>query len=210
MRMHNQVMERFVNEEFRQVKRELQDGTYSTDRAAGHLTCLLHLAETLKRVDIKKMIQELLYRFEKNTILPLTLQSPDPLQLAEIIRLGGNANRANFAAMIDGNVVGYLWGQIGDGDVYDLKPREMMLEYIRACIQRTGHGRLMVAAIFQQIPVDTIFAETNEENKNFWTRLGATIDEDSYDEIRKYSELILTRQTFTATSLSHLHLGTIS
>ncbi|MGV2887606.1 N-acetyltransferase family protein [Paenibacillus taichungensis] len=204
--MNNQTMERFVNKEFRQVKRDLQEGTYTAERAAGHLTGLLHLAETLKRVDIKEMVQELLGRLENNTILPLTLQSPDPLQLAEIIRLGGSANRTNFAAMLDGKVVGYLWGQIGDGDVYELKPREMMLEYIRASVQRTGYGRLMLAAIFQQLPVDSLYAETNEENKSFWIRMGARIVEDSYDELREIWELTLTRHSFLSNTTISLKL----
>jgi len=124
------------------------------------------------------------------------LKTPDSNDLSEMIKLGGSEDRTNFVAIRDNHVIGYLWGQVGDGDVYELKKNEMFLEYIRCKEQNVGHGRQIVAAIFAHLRVDTICAETNEDNMGFWIRIGSSIDYSSSDDIREMYEFVLTRESF--------------
>lgn len=156
-----------------------------------------------EQTNVKKLVKEALHPLRTQSALSITLQTPDPLQMSEILKIGGNNKQESFSAIINGTVIGYLWGQVGDGEVYDLKPREMMLEYMVASVHRSGYGRLMLAAIFQQLPVDILYAESSESNKSFWVRMGASIDHTSHDWIRDTYELKLTRSAFfTNNSLS--------
>jgi hypothetical protein len=115
----------------------------------------------------------------------------DPQHIKAIIELGGNTENQNFVALLGREVVGYFWGQVGDGPVYYLKDGEMYLDYIRVDRQREGYGKSIVKAIFDQLPVSIIRGETNDENKGFWSNLGSEFSSGYSDDIREVFEFQL-------------------
>lgn len=181
------VYDRSIHQEITSITHSLSMDEYICSMGAGHLPPSVE--------NHNPMVISMCEQNHINSMVdsPAILRPAGPLHLMEIILLGGTENHQSYTATVNGNLIGYLWGQIGDGEVYNLNDREMMLEYIHVSIKRQGHGRLMVASIFDQLPVDTIYDETNDENRAFWNRIGAQTGDHFTDDMREIYEFTLSR-----------------
>jgi hypothetical protein len=221
--MNSQELERFVNNDFRLVKRNLKSGRYAVTQAIGHLNCLMHLSEANSRRDLLSMLQEELaflsspeYAAGLQPVAldaPIMINKPDPLLLSEIQRLGGGELEHTYVVIHRHVVLGFFWGHIGEDEILlgplgiplNLASDEMFLDYIHTPIKDNGAGRRIVKAIFEQLGIRKIYAETNERNKGFWERLGADVDRDYSDDIREMYTFTLSKEQFFASILELVH-----
>lgn len=143
--------------------------------------------------------------FRKGFIImkDLTVIYPMEIHMKRLNEIGMFHHALNHVVLEDDKVVGFFAGQIGNGIYYNLEDNEMFLEYLTVeTPQKQGYGRRIVDAIFKCFPnIDTIIAETSEDNKGFWERLGATIPEDYVDDCREIYEFVLLKKNFIGSTV---------